>query len=90
MHVIWLEPLEGTSRESWSRMRRIDVGDTYVRELSQQLKQAQLAIVELYQENRELRRQLTMKTLEVSTSQGHKGNVTWLKRQLIDSQDTII
>jgi hypothetical protein len=63
---------------------------TDVREPSQQLKQAQLAIAELYQENRELRQQLAAKTLEVSASQGHEGNMTWLKRQLREAQDTII
>jgi hypothetical protein len=63
---------------------------TNVREPSQQLKQAQLAIAELYQENRELRQQLAAKTLEVSASQGHEGNMTWLKRQLREAQDTIV
>jgi hypothetical protein len=90
MRAIRLEPVEGTSRESWSRMRRTDVEGTDVRESSQQLKQVQLAITELYQENRELRQQLAVKTLEVSASQGHEGNVTWLKRQLREVQDTIV
>jgi hypothetical protein len=49
-----------------------------------------LAIAELYQENRELRRQLAVKTMEVSASQGYEGNMMWLKRHLIDAQDTII
>jgi hypothetical protein len=44
----------------------------------------------LYQENRELRQQLAEKTLEASTSQGREGNMTWLKRQLREAQDTII
>jgi hypothetical protein len=90
MHAIRLEPVEGTSRESWGRRRRTDTESTDVCEPSQQLKQAQLAIAELYQENRELRQQLAAKTLEVSTSQGHEGNMTWLKRQLREAQDTII
>jgi hypothetical protein len=90
MHAIRLEPVEGTSQESGSRMRRTDAMGTNVRESTQQLKQAQLAIVELYQENRELRRQLAAKTLEVSASQGREGNVTWLKRQLREAQDTIV
>jgi predicted RNase H-like nuclease (RuvC/YqgF family) len=59
-------------------------------ETSQQLKQAKLAIVELYQENRELRQQLATKTTEASTTQGREGNVTWLKRQLREAQDTIV
>ena len=29
-------------------------------------------------------------TLEVSVSQGREGNVTWLKRQLREAQDTIV
>jgi len=40
------------------------------------MEKAQLTIVELYQENRELRKQLAVKTLEVSTSQGREGNMT--------------
>jgi hypothetical protein len=35
-----------------------------IRESSQQLKQAQLAIAELYQENKELRKQLVERTVE--------------------------
>jgi hypothetical protein len=72
MHVIRLEPVEGTSRGSGRRTRRTDVMGTNVREPSQQLKQAQLAVAELYQENRELRQQLAAKTLEVSASQGRR------------------
>jgi hypothetical protein len=90
MRAIRLEPVETTSRGSGSRMRRTDASGSNVREPTQQLEQAQLAIVELYQENRELRRQLAAKTLEVSASQGHEGNVTWLKRQLREVQDTIV
>jgi hypothetical protein len=48
MRAIRLEPVKGTSRESWRRMRRKDVEGTDVREPSQQLKQVQLAIAELY------------------------------------------
>jgi hypothetical protein len=33
---------------------------------------------------------LAAKTLEVSAQQGHEGNVTWLKRQLREAQDTIM
>jgi len=53
---------------------------TNVQETSQQLKQAQLVITELYQKNRELRQQLATKTLEVSSSQSREGNMTWIKR----------
>jgi hypothetical protein len=90
MCAIRLEPVEGTSQESGRRMRRTDVMGANIREPTQQLKQAQLAIAELYQENKELRRQLAAKTLEVSASQGHEGNMTWLKRQLREAQDTIV
>jgi hypothetical protein len=68
MCVVRLEPVEATSQESRSRMRGMDVAGTNDQELSQQLKQAKLAIVELYQENRELRQQLVMKTIEVSAA----------------------
>jgi hypothetical protein len=56
----------------------------------QQLEQAQLAIAELYQENRELWRQLAVKNQEVSVSQGHGGSTVWLQRQLREAQDTIV
>jgi hypothetical protein len=49
-------------------------------ETAQLLRQAKLAITELYQENRELGQQLATKITEASTMQGHEGNVTWLKR----------
>ena len=55
MHVIRLEPVEFTSQGSGSVMGRTDSMDANVRELTQQLKQAKLIIVELYQEIRELR-----------------------------------
>jgi hypothetical protein len=90
MRAIQLEPVEGPSRETCDRRRRPDTEGTNIREPSQQLKKVQLAIAELYQENRELRQQLAEKTLEASTSQGREGNVTWLKRQLREAQDTII
>jgi hypothetical protein len=41
-----------------------------------------LAIGELYKENRELRQQLATKITKTSTTRGHEGNTTWLKRQL--------
>jgi hypothetical protein len=43
----------------------------------------------LYQE-KELRKQLAKRTVETSAAQGREGNVTWIKRQLGESQDTII
>jgi hypothetical protein len=57
----------------------VDVAGTNDQYPSQQEK---LAIVELSQENRELRQQLAIKTIEVSAAQGHEGNVTWLKIHL--------
>jgi ribosomal protein S28E/S33 len=53
------------------------------------LKKTQLAIANILQENKELRQQLAAKTLEVLASQGREGNMTWIKRQLIEAQDTI-
>jgi hypothetical protein len=55
MCTIQLEHVEGSSQEIWSRRRRIDTEGTDVRDFLQQLKQEKLDIVELYQENRELR-----------------------------------
>jgi len=49
-----------------------------------------MAITELYQENMELRRQLATKATEVSETQGRKGNMAWLKRNLREVQDTIV
>jgi hypothetical protein len=69
MHVVHLEPLEGTSRESGRRMRRMDAIGSNDQETTQQLKQVKLAIAELYQENRELRQQLATKIImEASTA----------------------
>jgi hypothetical protein len=73
-----------------------------VQELSQQLKQVQHAISQLYQESRELRKQLAERTVETPTSQSRAGqlpptsptmrggNVNWLKKQLREAQDVII
>jgi hypothetical protein len=58
MRAIRIEPVEGTSQEIWNITRRINIEGVDVPESSQQLKQSQLAIVEIYEENRELRRQL--------------------------------
>ena len=90
IRAIRLEPVKGPSQETYDKRRRIDTEGTDLREMSQQLKQVQLTIVELYQDNRELRHQLAMKTLKASAPQGREGNMTWLKRQLREAQDTII
>jgi hypothetical protein len=90
MCAIRLEPAGGSSRESRRRTREMDTTGVNDQEPSQQLKQAKLAITELYQENMELRRQLATKTMEASAAQGHEGNVAWLKRQLREAQDTIV
>jgi len=90
MCSIQLELIEGASQESWSRTRRTNTVGTNVREPSQQLKKAQLANAKLYQENRELKRQLEAKTLKVLTSQDLEENMTWFKRQLQEAQDTIV
>jgi hypothetical protein len=68
MHAIQLEPVEGPSRKTYGRRIRRNTEGMDVRESSQQLKQAQLTTVELYQENRGLRQQVEEKTLEASAS----------------------
>jgi hypothetical protein len=90
MHAIRLEPAGGSSHEGRSRTRKVDITGANDQEPSQQLKQAKLAITELYQENMELRRQLATKTMEASAAQGREGNMAWLKRQLREVQDTIV
>jgi hypothetical protein len=44
----------------------------------------------LYQENKELRRELEERTIETSTSQSQAGNENCLKIQLREAQDMII
>jgi hypothetical protein len=90
MRAIWLEPIEGPSRETCDRRRRTNIEGMVIREPSQQLEKDKLAIVELCQENRELRHQLAANTLKASTSHVREGNMNWLKKQLRESQDTII
>jgi hypothetical protein len=68
MHVVWIKPVEGSSQEICDRRRRTGTESMDVRESSQQLNREQLAIAELYQENRKLRRQLVERTVETSTS----------------------
>jgi hypothetical protein len=79
MCIVFLEPLEGTNRESGSRMRRKDSIGSNDQEIAQQLIQEKLAISKLYQENRELRQQLVTKITEAYPARGHEGNVMWLK-----------
>jgi hypothetical protein len=43
------------------------------------LKQEQLAIAELYQEKKELRKQLAENAVEMTKSQSQEGNENWLK-----------
>jgi hypothetical protein len=90
MHDVRLDPVEGTSQESRSRIRSMDVVGTNDQEPSQQMKQAKLAFVELYQKNGDLRQHLATNTIEVSVAQHREGNVTWLKIHLIETQDTIV
>jgi hypothetical protein len=90
MRIIRLEPLEGTSRESGSRTRRVDASSSNDQEIAQQLKQAKLSIDELYQQNRELRQELATKITEASVAQGCEGNMTWLKIQLQEAQYMIL
>jgi hypothetical protein len=70
------------SRKNKNRARREDVTGENEQAPSHQLKKEKLAIAELFQENMELRKQLTTKGMEASTTQGHRGNVAWLKRHL--------
>jgi hypothetical protein len=70
--------------------------------MKQQLKQAQQVIAQLYQENRELKRQLTERIIETPVLHSRAGqlpptsattrerNVNWLKKQLREAQDVII
>jgi hypothetical protein len=90
MHTTWLEPVGTTSRGSGRRKGKEKTPGSPVGSPIQQLERAQLAIAELYQENRELRRQLAVKNQEVSTPQGHEGSTDWLKRQLWEAQDMIV
>jgi hypothetical protein len=56
VHVVQIEPVEGSSRGISERQKRLGTENMEVQESLQQLKQAQLTIVKLYQENRELRK----------------------------------
>jgi hypothetical protein len=90
MCSIRLEPAGGSSHEGRRRTREMDTTRENDQEPSQKLKQEKLAITKLYQENMDLRWQLATKNMEVSTVQGHEGNVAWIKRQLREAKDTIV
>jgi hypothetical protein len=49
-----------------------------------------MAISELYQKNKELKRQLATKTAEASTAHSHRGNMAWLKRNLKEVHNVIL
>jgi hypothetical protein len=90
MCVVRLEPVEGSRWEICDRQRRLGTESMDVLEPSQQLKQAQLAITELYQEKMELRKQLAKRTVKTSMSHSREGNVNWLKRYLREAQHMVI
>jgi hypothetical protein len=52
MHVVRIEPIEGSSRGVSERRRRSGTKNVEVQESSQWLKQVQLAIAEFFKENR--------------------------------------
>jgi hypothetical protein len=62
--AIQLEPVGGWSHKDRIRTRREDITGENDQVPTQQLKQAKLAIIELYQENMELRGQLATKSME--------------------------
>jgi len=90
MRAIQMEPVEDICWESIGTMRETISMGTNVRGQTQKLEQAQVSLVELYLEDKELRWQFAERTLEVSASQGHKGKMKWLKMQLREAKDTIV
>jgi hypothetical protein len=76
----WSEPVGTTGRGGGRRKGREKHRALPSKVPAQQLEQAQLAIAELYQENRELRRQLAAKDQETPSSQGRAGSTVWLQR----------
>jgi hypothetical protein len=78
----WSQPVGTTSRGSERRKEREKAPGSPVESPAQQLERAQLAIVELYQENRELQSQMVAKNREVSMSQGREGSTVFLQRRL--------
>jgi predicted RNase H-like nuclease (RuvC/YqgF family) len=89
-HVTQQEFVGKLNRECKIRTRNLEDTGTNKEMESQQLKQAKLAIVELYQENGELKRQLATKTTKPSVAQSRGGNVAWLKRHLKEAQNIIV
>jgi hypothetical protein len=82
--------LVGTTGKGGRRRKgRVEESGASVENSAQQLEQAQFAIAELYQENRELRRQLAEKTQRIPP-QGRAGSTVWLQRQLREAQDMIV
>ena len=68
--------LVGTTGKGGRRRKgRAEETGASVENFSQQLEQAQFSIAELYQENRELRRQLAEKTQGISLSPGRRGSI---------------
>jgi hypothetical protein len=83
--------LVGTAGKGGRRRKgRTEEPGASVEKSAQQLEQAQIAIAELYQENRELWRQLAVKTQRIPSPQGRAGSTIWLQRQLREAQDTIM
>jgi hypothetical protein len=74
----WSEPVGTTGRGSRRQKEREKAPGSPVESPTQQLERAQLAIVELYQENRELWSQLAEKNREVSVSWDREGSTAWL------------
>lgn len=83
--------LVGTNDKGGRRRKgRAEAPGASIENFTQQIEQAQFSIVELYQENRELRHQLAEKTQRILPPQGRAGSTIWLQRQLQEPQDTIM
>jgi hypothetical protein len=83
--------LVGTAGKGGRRRKgRVEEPGASVQNFAQQLEQAQIAIAELYQENRELQHQLVVKTERIPLRQGRAGCTIRLQRQLREAQDTIV
>jgi hypothetical protein len=102
MHTVQLDLFEGENKGIDERQVELGEENANIQEMKQQLKQAQQVISQFYQENRELKRQLTENIIETPTSNSRAGqlpptsptarekNVNWLKKQLREAQDVII
>ena len=73
----WSKHVRAISRGSGRQKGREKAPGSPIKSPIQQLEWDQLSIAKLYQENRELQSQLSMKNQEVSVSQGHGGSVVW-------------